>query len=88
MFFRGTSTAFSVRPGSFMGVNSLAFEFGGPLARLLLIDTRHFVTGPAVGELPGSDGRALAHDLQLVLQTVLVLLGLVELLHSLVCNRE
>ena len=51
VFFRGTSTAFSVRPGSFMGVNSLAFEFGGALARLLQIDTRYFVKCPTVADL-------------------------------------
>ena len=38
-----------------------------------------FVNGPAVSELPGSDGHALTRGLQLVLQTVLVLLGLIEL---------
>ena len=32
-----------MRPGSFMGVVGFAFEFGGPLARLLQIDTRYFV---------------------------------------------
>ena len=51
VFFYSTSTAFSVRHFSFMGVVGLAFEFCGPLARLLQIDTRHFVKCPAVAEL-------------------------------------
>ena len=95
LFLYGTSTAFTVRPGSFMGVSSLAFEFGGPLARLLQIDTcyfvkrpavanlpegavqvcaRNLVKGPAAGELLGGGDHALTFDLQLILQTVLVLL--------------
>ena len=38
-----------------------------------------FVNCPAVSELPGSDGHALTRDLQLVLQTVLTHLDLIEL---------
>ena len=38
--------------------------------------------GPAVGELLGDGDHALTRELQLVLQTILVLLGLVELLPS------
>ena len=44
--------------------------------------------GLAVGELPGGDDHGLTRGLHLVLQTVLVLLGLVELLHGPVCYRE
>ena len=109
VFFRSTSTAFSVRPGSFVGVVGLAFGFCGPLARIFQIDTRYvakcptianlpegtvqacarnFMKCPAVGELPGGDDHALTRGFHLVLQTFLVLLGLVELLHGLVCYPE
>ena len=44
--------------------------------------------GPAVGELLGNGDHALTRELQLVLQTVLVLLGRVEPLHGLVRYRE
>ena len=51
VFFRGTSTAFSERLGSFMGVVGFPFEFCGLLARLLHIDTRYFVRCPTVVDL-------------------------------------
>ena len=44
MFLRSKSASLPVRPGSFIGVSRLAFEFGGPLARFLQVDTCCFVT--------------------------------------------
>ena len=45
-----------------MGVNSLEFEFGGPLARLLQIDTRYFVKCPTVANLPEGAVRVCARN--------------------------
>ena len=86
MFFRSTSTSLPVCPGPFMGVVGLAFEFGGPLARLLRVGTCCFVKclavvnlaegavqiHPTIGELLGGGDHTLTRGLQLVLRTVLV----------------
>ena len=100
MFFGGSSATFSVRTSFLVCVRRFTLEFGGPVARLLQIGACFCVKYPAVVSLKapfrfaqqlvlhGGGDHALTRGLQLVLQTVLILLGLVELLHGLVFHRE
>ena len=80
-----------------MGVICLAFQFDGPLARLLQFDARCIVEGPtiaefvegtfqtcnAIAELLESNIHIFARALQLVLTLALKLLGLCQLVQDL-----
>ena len=54
VFLRGTLASLCVRPGPFLGVVGLAFQFGGPLARLLQVGASFHVQYPAVVNLQDS----------------------------------